>query len=509
MSLWNQCLRMCGVSAMAWLAGCAAMPDPISLEQKLSAHEGAVVFKFITNGTTGLDPAETLSSITLKRELPPETKETPMDSIILSRTRAATNTTALFSGMVAPGRYRVSHATGSDGHTIYTFPMERMFTAFDVKGGEVSLLGTLLVQPLDGSRFTVGYVPPNAELTESFEALFPVLAGQTRGQSANTFHASPELSQRGQAAPRIRQLTMASNGLKASADGTWMGSGKMGRVIWRRPGEERWRVDQVPTWKEILSVGMYRGGLLIAGEEGLLRYSPDDGTTWRPLTPPDNGLIAAAEPLPNGKVIALVRRNMEWTAYASDDLLANAWRKIGTFEQERSLNMPLQRPVTLASGNRVGVMMANGEFRVVDGDRETIERRSLGVSIFGAQAMPDGTLVVRAGTLTATTLVSVDGGRTWTDLNTNRFVLSVAPAGPRTAYAIAPIDPGLFPGRYGLMVSRDGAKSWTQAGEVPGGQPGASRGLFYDRTDNSLLAFMANGQILRSTDEGKTWTRSL
>lgn len=500
-------LRAACAGAIALLAGCVAAP--IASERKLTGQEGAVVFKFITNGSTAFDPAETLSSITLRRDLPPGAKVTSQDITILSRTRAVTNTTAVFSGMVAPGRYHVVNAMGARGNTTFTFPMERMLTRFDVKKGEVSLLGTLLVQPLAGTSFTVAYVPPDAELAETFDALFPALAQQTRGRPANTFEPSPELHRRELIAPQVRRLAGAFNGLRAVPDGAIVAGGKMGHVIWHKPGDPRWRALQIDTWREVLSVAMYRGGLLAAGEEGLLRYSTDEGRTWQSLTPPDRGLIAAAEPLPNGKVIALVRRDLTWTAYASDDLLAGAWRKIGSFEQEQSLNVPWQTPIALASGNRAGIMMPNGVFQVVDGDSETIERRSTGVSTFGAQAMPDGRLVVRGGTMTAGTLVSADGGKTWTDLGTSRFVQAIAFADARTAYAIAPVDPGLFAGKFALMASHDGARTWSRSGEVPGGVPGAARTLFYDRSDRSLLAFMRNGQVLRSTDEGKTWDRAL
>ena len=505
---WNICLRLAGLGAAALLAGCVTAPAPISVERKLTGHEGAVVFKFITNGSTVADPAETLSSITLKRELAPDVKETSQDTTILSRTRAVTNTTAVFSGMVAPGRYRVLHATGYIGNVTYTFPMTSMLSAFDVKSGEVSLLGTLVVEPLAGTRFTVGYVAPNAELTETFEALFPALAQQTRGHAANTFAPSEELRRRELLASQVRKFTGAFNGLKVGADGAVLAGGKMGRIVWHKPGEPRWRKLELDTWKEVLSVRSYRGGLLAAGEEGLLRYSSDEGKTWQSLAPPDRGLIAAAEPLPNGKVIALVRRDLQWTAYASDDLLAGAWRKIGSFEQERSFNVPWQTPIVLASGKHTGILMANGVFQVVDGESEAIARRSTGVSTFGAQVMPDGMLVVRGGTMTAGILVSADGGKTWTDLNVSRFVQAITFADARTAYAIGPVDPGLFAGKVALMVSRDGARTWTQAGEVPGGLPNDARALAYDRAGNALLAFMRNGQVLHSTDEGKTWTRS-
>lgn len=508
MRTWNTALRWAWLAALALLvAGCVTAP--IAVEQKLTGQEGAVVFKFITNGNQAMDPAETLSSITLKRDVAPGVKPTAQDEAILQRTRAVTSTTAVFSGMVAPGRYRLSHANGFRGNITYTYPMSNMPAYFEVKKGEVTLLGTLVVQALEGDRFVVGHVPPEAELTQTFEALFPALAQQTRGRPVHTFEPSAELTRRQQIASRARDLPTVYNGPATDADGSILAGGKMGRVVWHKPGESRWRVLQLDTWKEVLSVRSYRGGLLAAGEEGLLRYSKDEGKTWQALTPPDQGLIAAAEPLSNGKVIALVRRDTTWTAYATSDPLAGGWRKIGSFAQSHSLNVPWQNAIALAGGNRAGIMMPNGDFHVVDGNSETIQRHTTGLSTLGAQVLPDGMLLVRGTIMTASTLASTDGGKTWTDLKTSRFVTAITFADRQTAYAVGPVDPGVFSGPMALMVSRDGARTWTKSGEVPGGLPHNTRSLVYDRTDRALLAFLQNGQVLRSTDEGKNWSRSL
>ena len=497
-------LGLAGLGFVVWLlAGCSI--SPISTSQTLTGQEGAVVFKLITNGSSTWDPAETLSTIAIKREPAPGATAAPYDTLILSRTREMTHSTAVFSGMVAPGRYSLSHAHGNAGITTYTFPLNG-FGTFEVKKGAVSLLGTLLVQPLEGTRFQVGYVPPEAELTQTFSSVFPALAQQTRDQPVNTFEPTNELTRRASMAVLFKQMPTPYEGLHAMADGNLLAGGKMGRVIWRKAGESRWRVLQLDTWKEVLSVRIYRGGLLAAGEEGLLRFSADEGKTWQALTPPDQGLIAAAEPLPNGKVIALVRRNTTWKAYISDNPMVGRWRNVGAFEQERSMNTHRWEPVVLAGSHRAGILMANGEYVVVDGNSETIERHSVGVSIFGAQVLPDGMLVVQGGILTRSTLVSSDGGKTWTDLDTSRFMMAITFANPSTAYAIAP--PGNS-GGFALMVSRDGAKTWQKAGEVPTSGSTATRALLIDPSNGALLALMQNGQVMRSTDEGKTWARDL
>jgi hypothetical protein len=42
---------------------------------------------------------------------------------------------------------------------------------------------------------------------------------------------------------------------------------------------------------------------------------------------------------------------------------------------------------------------------------------------------------------------------------------------------------------------------------VPGGNPGLVRSLRMDRHDGALLAVLAQGRVMRSTDEGATWSR--
>lgn len=492
---------------LAVVTGCATSPPPISSAQTLSGQEGAVVIRLITNGAEANDPTETLSSLTLRRDIPAGVQATAEDTAILRRTREMTNSTAVFSGMVAPGRYRLVHATGSFANTTYTFPLAGRLGRFEVKPREISLLGTMLVQPQAGQRFLVGYLAPDAELANTVKTLFPALAEQTRGQAPNQFEPSAELTFSATLAPAFRNLTTALNGIESTADGSLLAGSKMGRVIWRKPGEPLARALQIDTWLEVLSVRPYRQGLLAAGEEGLLRHSSDEGKTWQTLPAPAAGMIAAAEPLANGKLLALVRRGTQWSAHVSDDPFVGGWRALASFEQERSINMPWQNAIVLAGRDRAGVFMPNGEFLVVDGNTGALERRSIGVTTSGAQLLADGTLLAQGGNLVRTTFVSTDGGRQWRDLDTSRFVTAITAANAQTFYAVAPIDPGLFAGTYALMVSRDGAKTWKKAGEVPGGNPALVRSLLIDRHDGALLAVLSQGRVMRSTDEGATWTR--
>lgn len=496
--------RLFVAGVLALLAGCAA--TPISTQQVLTGQEGAVVLRMITAG--GRDhPADTLSSITLSRQPAPNSNEAA-DSVTLVRTRAVTSTTAVFSGMVRPGRYVVEQARGSLGNTTYTFPMRSLLSSFEVRTGEVSLLGTLIVQPAAGKRFLVGYLPAEAELEETFEHLFPALAAQTRGKAVNRLHPMPGLEGRIALAERIKQAHARFTGVWQGPQGGFYAGGKLGKVQWRPAGERQSRSADVGGWREVLSLRPYRDGLLAAGEEGLLRWSADQGRTWTPLAPPDKGLIHTIEPMSNGDLVALVRRESEWTAYVTGNAIAGSWRRLASFTEERSLNLPWAAVRTFSVGRRVAVAMPNGFINFVDADTGAVERVSTGSSLLGAGALADGTLITQSTTMTRTTLMSTDLGKSWIDLNTSRFISAIAFLDRSRAYAVAPVAPGVFAGDYALMASRDGARTWARTGDVPGGNEKAPavRELAIDRADGTLVALMLDDTILRSSDEGRTWT---
>ncbi|HEY0819390.1 MAG TPA: sialidase family protein [Rhizobacter sp.] len=495
--------------ALAMLAGCVA--TPIATDRKLSGQEGAVVLKLVLNGMSPSDPTETLSSIVIRRERPAGEREVGGDVVTLVRTRAVTSSTAVFSGMVEPARYRFVHGSGVSGNTTYTFPIGSMLSGFEVKPGEVSLLGTLLVQPIGGLRFVVGYQPPDAELKETFEQLFPALAAQTRDKPFNTLEMTPEMQRRAEIAPRFKLMPSMMSGFAQASDGGYYVGGRIGKVRWRAPGESAWQRADLKTWREVLTLRPYRGGLLAGGEEGLLRHSADKGKTWTALTPPDRGLIHTLELMPSGKLAALVQREDVWTVYATDDAFAGAWRKLASFDNERSINVGWQLPIPLTVGRRIGLAMPNGSIRLVDTETGAVTQASTGQSLVGVQALPDGTLIAQSVVMVKTTLVSTDDGKTWTDLNTSRFVAAIAFRDRQTAFAVAPIAPGVFPGEFGLMTSIDGGRTWKHSGSVPGGAGSLAtlRELRIDRTDGSLLALLQSGTVMRSTDEGKSWSREL
>ena len=492
------------------LAGCVTTPAPIKAEQTLDGTEGAVVVKLIGKNGSVWDTIETLSSLSLfnTRTLAPGEHYNAYDNVTLTRTNALTNSTVIFSGMVRPGTYRITHAAGFRGSITYTFPFQQTpnLSEFDVKTGQITMLGTLLVQPLEGNRFVIGYIAPDEEFRATVRQLYPVLAEQAKARPVNTFWPSAQLNKNIEFGRRIARIHTGWNSVHQDADGTYLSGGKMGSVVMRKPGENQWRLLNVGALAEVRSVYRVNGGLLAAGEEGLLRYSQDDGRTWAKLTPPDPGLIEAAVPLKSGKILALGRRDGLWTMYVSDSLENINWRKLNSFKDGASLNIAWLPAMCFAWRDGVGVMMPNGDFYEADGERGTATLVNTGPTTSEAYVMPNGTLFKTAGNLGSSRYTSSDQGKTWSEVKFPRFSFRAATNDANTIYTIAAIDPGFYPGPYGLKTSRDGGKTWVHTGTFPGDDPVETLQLAVDRVDSSLLAFMTRGRIMRSSDEGKTWS---
>jgi photosystem II stability/assembly factor-like uncharacterized protein len=170
----------------------------------------------------------------------------------------------------------------------------------------------------------------------------------------------------------------------------------------------------------------------------------------------------------------------------------------------RSINVPWSRSKGVALQDALAVSMPEGTLFVVD--EKAIVKAGSNASTADMAAMPDGTLVSQVMPFVRSTMVSKDRGNTWTDLNTSRFMLVITFKDAQTAYAVSPVDPGMYPGKFGLMTSRDGGRSWTHTGSHPGlTQPQDVQQLVVDRSNGALLAFLKDNAIVQSTDEGKTW----
>ena len=494
-------LRVAGLLAgAAWLAGCtvpSVLPD-----QALTQQQGAVVLKLIDDSRDGeASELRWLKQINLYRQVNPG-EDGPRIGGILRRDNPAAHSTYLYSDVLKPGTYAFRNVIGSFGSTHYTYPLDKFLSTFEVKPGQVTMVGTLVIHPNGGTRFQVGYVPPGPELQQTMDDLYPVMAAQMKGKPVNTLHSPPLLERDKQLAQSFKRAPSQWNGLDQTAEGDFLGGAKLGKVLWRKAGESRWRELDTGAWGEVLSARPYRGGLLAAGEEGLLRLSRDEGVNWTALTPPEHAVIAGVLPLANGKVLAVSHRDRQWNTWVSDDVERGQWRKLGSFMQDVWLG---GRPAVTVWQDTLVAAMPNGKVHIVG---ETSTRvMDIGAVTVDIAALADGTLVSRSAASIAsmTTMTSRDGGKTWTDLGTSGFK-AIALKDAQTGYAVARVESGAMAGKYALMTSRDGGRSWTPTGEDPGpSDRDGVRRMAVDRSNGALLAFLKEGTVVQSRDEGKSW----
>lgn len=491
---------------MALLAGCGVAP--IKPDQQLTGQEGAVIFRLINNSANPLDPAETLSTVRVRKL---KSAAYPVDAnpefFTLVRTQKSTHSTAVFSGLVPPGRYALANAIGGQGNTTYTFPLETMLSQFEVKAQQVTLLGTLVIQPLEGKNFNVGYVPPDSEMQATYEQLFPSMAEQNKGRAFLSMETTDLMLRRAELALRFKRLSKAVNGFFQSDRGDFFYGSKLGTAYWKKSGERSWRFVDLGTWREVLTLKPIGNALVAAGEDGLLLRSTDEGRTWSAITPPERGAIYALVPLENGRVIAMVKRDSRWNIYSSTNLLLGRWEPMNSFDHETSINIPWHRSAHIvATPSWVGAMMPNGVLHAVNLQTNAVERRAnTSFSVWDMTSLGGSSLLMKGVRFATAYFVSDDFGQSWQELPLSRFTVAVAAKDRNTLYAVSADGSGLTAGPYQLRASRDGGRTWQETGSPPPGSLWTIRQMVVNRNDGSLLAMFIDGTQKRSTDEGKTW----
>src|SRR6201999_303389 len=111
-----------------------------------------------------------------------------------------------------------------------------------------------------------------------------------------SLNPSPALERARTLAIAARPVANFSAPVQVSS-GDALGGGKLGAVVRLPRGQTQLQRFDVGGWNEVLTARIHRDGFLVGGEDGLLKYSADQGKTWIALTPPERGLIAVAEPM--------------------------------------------------------------------------------------------------------------------------------------------------------------------------------------------------------------------
>lgn len=373
---------------------------------------------------------------------------------------------------------------------------------FEVRPNEISVIGTVVLSR-DGAppRFVSPQADPAGQwVNETFPAAERFNVKVNFSPNVSTAFSLPKAD---------RDVVDRQGPPKASwvqlANGDFAAPGRLGTIVYRHRASSQISMLDIGAWSSALFVSNYKGGLVVAGEEGLLRFSADGKSGWQALRAPGRGAIHAIQPLSGGKVAAVVRSGVTWTAYVTDDLIGGQWRQLATFDFAQFPN-PLWQPVPFlaAAANKIGVFHFDGSHRIVDlqsGDVQSSEPSSVVKEMLTAA---DGTVVLRIR-LAGNTEVSTDGGTVWSKVDLPASSVLVSLAGQQTIYAVAPETPGVTQSGFVVHVSRDAGKSWLRAGDAPIAFGQATK--LWASSGDRLQIELRDGAVLESVDAGAHWAR--
>ena len=292
--------------------------------------------------------------------------------------------------------------------------------------------------------------------------------------------------------------------------------------------------------------GSSEGDLWIAGDEQTILRSTDGGAVWNRMTPPVAGHLAAiwgSDPhdvyfaggggqllhtKDHGRSFQVLRplgaTDEQLTAVwggAADDVYVTGDRGsvLATRDQGQhwsTVRRQTQRPLppgqsfpaklgtTAAAGGPVAAPTAIGGSSALT---ITGTRRASSLAVFTSWMQ---TRKGSSGGMGAQ--YTADGGKTWKEVQVEPSPApwpgfgAFYPADERTIYGVATFELDDRPlderQRTGLIVSSDGGATFARRSFLP---PGSAANALWRDASGPLVAVGPAGQILRSTDDGKTW----
>ncbi|HEX3131209.1 MAG TPA: hypothetical protein VH394_27990, partial [Thermoanaerobaculia bacterium] len=252
-------------------------------------------------------------------------------------------------------------------------------------------------------------------------------------------------------------------------------------------GHLRWPVDQETYTPGIASIKTAAGTIYVGGLS--LYVSRDNGESWSSSNPVEGAVSAMAVDPSKPRTV--------WFAST-----AGLWKTVDagkTFslvlggEGFTAVAVSPSRPATLYAGGsgRSWSSQDGGATWRPGGDPGVADLTALAVD----PAMPAKVYAAGLGGVAA----SQDGGATWTVLGSRPAAFSLIAARKGLLFAGTDGD--------GLQLSRNGGRSWSRQDQVGMGYPQAA---FIGRDRGGALYlyhyFTAGPGLLRSADDGRTWT---
>lgn len=493
--------------AMLVLAGCATTQSTdVDRGTVLQGNEGVVVLRVARLGQ--LD----VRKITVQ-------SATGDQKYTMSPVHYGQADSVTFVGRFPAGRYQPVEMFATEAMSSLVSPLEKLTGKFDVEGGRITDLGTMIHVSLGETgtptsniygrsakvRFVLPFDPSPVPAEQLLAARFPAVAGTVSGRSALGWVAGTVPAQPEQMLPLVRTMADVAGRPALPGAGRAISGGRLGTVVERRADGSTVR-RHTGAVQQVTSVLVLRDGRWLAGgEEGFLAVSDSAGQRWQRIPGIEPGEVALhlAEG-PDGTLYLVTMGDGASTVYASpaQAIAFKPLRRIASTRQQEDgfVGGPRQFDSAVSTSDRLVVHTAPETLTSLDfrtGQWET--QKTPRAFVLGMTASPDGLVVgVNASMwLTATT----DYGRTWNRLES--WVNTTQPAfvDRNRGYVIS-ADLGMTP-RHKLRRTDDGGRTWTAVGDadMPGypGQP-----MWID-ADGRTLHVVAHGRLMTSTDSGRSW----
>ena len=161
--------------------------------------------------------------------------------------------TAVFTGALPPGRYRLSHFENVGQTVIQRLFVPAALGPFTIKAGQLADLGTLVYQPVGGyvpfgsGKVLLAHTRVEAETRELVQAEFPRVSEAVLAQPMLGWDANPGDADNARVFAHIRGRVVAINDPRLAASGSIYAGSALGQVLVRPAGQpERSGPDPPP-----------------------------------------------------------------------------------------------------------------------------------------------------------------------------------------------------------------------------------------------------------------------
>lgn len=474
------------------IAGCAV--EPLTPATEVSADSGAVVLRLATNNApAGFYAGYASVHVSSERGMH-----------VLSRRNHGVIRTGVFTGALPPGRYQLSKLETIGFNFQQWVNVPSGFGTFTVRPGQLTDLGTLVLEPAGGNKILFARTPSETETRELVAAAFPKVASTVLAKPILAWDSNENAASLRNTFLAMRARVAPLNYPAVAPSGAVYAGSILGQILVRWPRQSSWTQLDTGTTREILSVIEDATAIVAGGEEGFLARSLDSGRSWERIGAPDGGAILHIVRRPNAGLMVVSMYDRDLTVW---ELAGPSWQMRSRFPFERSFNSATaQAPHVVSNERRLYVALPNGvihAFGFSDGQWQRHEAPFTLLTLATA-----GDLLYGYGTkFTSSLWISADGGNTWRDLDTSRRAGAPVFTDASTGYVVYIKE--VFAAKMSVQMTKDGGRTWKETGDLP---EAAARGAIVLRpmvvhpNGPTLLLFGVNGAVHSTRDLGVTWT---